>query len=381
MIAHNRQALDNSEIQQQAAEALGKSVITQAEYNKIAEAYPFKLYTPNVFIRIGLFLLTVLAVACGLGLFMLITTGGGEHTIGLVLIFWGIASYGALEFFIHVRGVYRAGVDDALLWLAGGLIFGRIGLRFYDIPPAIQSTIILVLATWGAVRYADRLMALVAYAALINLIFHLLIASSAILPFAVMALSVVAYFLFTRLSKAESLRHYHSCLLLLRMAALLSFYLSGNYYVVQNINASLPGETTPVTLSWLWWTITSAVPVAYIVSGIRKKDTILLWTGLGLVAGAVFTFRFYYHILSAELAMIAAGGILIVGAYGLIRYLHTPKHGFTSIAPDERHPLANLPVESLILAETFKSTPTQPSDQSNSFGGGSGGGAGAGGTY
>lgn len=381
MIAYNRQALDNSETQQQAAEALGKSVITQAEYNKIAEAYPFKLYTPNVFICVGLFLLTILAVACGLGLFMLVTGSGGEHVIGITLIFWGIASYGALEFFIHVRGIYRSGVDEALLWLAGGLISGGIDLLFYNISPAVQSAIILVLAAWGVVRYADTLMALVAYGALINLVFHLLITNDAILPFAVMALSALAYLLFTPLSTTESLRHYRSCLLLLRMAALLTFYLSGNYYVVQNINASLRGEAMPVALSWLWWTITGAVPVAYIVSGIRKKDAILLWTGLGLVAAAVFTVRYYYHILPAEVAMIAVGSILIIGAYGLIRYLQTPKHGFTSMAPEEPHPLANLPVESLLLAETFKSTPNQPSDQNNPFGGGSGGGAGAGDTY
>ncbi len=55
MIAHNRQSLDNRKIQQEAAEALAKTVITQAEYDRIREAYPFKLYVPNLFIRIGLF--------------------------------------------------------------------------------------------------------------------------------------------------------------------------------------------------------------------------------------------------------------------------------------------------------------------------------------
>ncbi len=122
----------------------------------------------------------------------------------------------------------------------------------------------------------------------------------------------------------------------------------------------------------LWWTFTVIVPIIYVVAGIRKKDTILLWTGLALVAGAVFTIRYYYHILPAELAMIVGGCILIAGAYALIRYLQTPRHGFTSIAPDEPepHPLQKLPIESLILAETFKSTPTQSADPSGSFGGG-----------
>ena len=385
MIAHSRQALDNRDIQQQAAEALAKSVITQAEYQRIREAYPFQLYTPNVFIRIGFFLLTVLAVACGLGLCLLIGMGEGDHGIGILLIIWGIAAYSGLEFFIHSRGIYQAGVDDALLWLAGALLFGGINLLDNNFSATLETMIILVLAAWGLVRYADRLMALVAYGALIYLIFHLIITTGAVGSsiVVIMIFSAIAYLLLSRLSTAESLRHYHACLSLLEMAALLTFYLSGNYYVVQNIDASIHGEGTPIALSWLWWIFTGIVPVIYVVAGIRKKDTILLWTGLALAAGAVFTIRYYYHILPAELAMIIGGCMLIAGAYALIRSLQTPRHGFTSIAPDEPepHPLQKFPVESLILAETLKSTPTQPTDQSGSFGGGSSGGAGAGGTY
>ncbi len=244
MIAHSCESLDNRNIQQQAAEALAKSVITQAEYQHITEVYPFKLYTPNVFIRIGLFLLTVLAVACGLGLCLLIGMGEGDHGIGILLIIWGIATYGALEFVIHSRGVYQAGVDDALLWLAGGLLFGGINMLSNNLSISLESTIILVLAAWGLVRYADRLMALVAYGALIYLVFHLIITTGAVGSsiVVIMIFSAIAYLLLSRLSTAESLRHYHTCLLLLRMAALLSFYLSGNYYVVQNIDASIHGE-------------------------------------------------------------------------------------------------------------------------------------------
>jgi hypothetical protein len=384
MIAYNRQSLDHRDAVRQAAEALAKNVISQAEYDRIREACPFKLYTPNIFIRIGLFLLTVLAVACGLGLFMLMTMGAGDHAMGYIFIFWGMAAYGGLEFFVKVRGVCRAGVDDALLWMAGGLIFGGINWLANSIPPTLESAILLVLAGWGVLRYADRLMALVAYGALISVIFHILTGGAfgnVILPFVVMAVSIIAYLLFTRLWAFESLHHYHACVLLLRTAALLSFYLSGNYFVVQHINASLRGEEAPVALRWLWWGFTAIVPVAYVLMGIRKKDTILLWTGLALVAGAIFTIRYYYHVLAAELAMIIGGSILIATSYALIRWLHAPKYGFTSAAPDEPHPLENPLVESLILAETFKSTPGQPQDQAGRFGGGSGGGAGASGTY
>lgn len=383
MIAYNRQSLDNRDIQQQAKKAPG--MITLSEYERIKEAYPFKFYTPNGFIRGGLFLLTLLAVACGLGLFMLMAMGRGDRTFGFILIFWGLASYGALEFFIRVRGFYRAGVDDALLWLAGGLVFGGFIWLSRSLSPGLESGIVLVLATWGVLRYADRLMALVAYGALINLIFHLIITTgsfgTAILPFIVMAVSITGYLLFTRFSDITSLRHYHGCLSMLRMAALLSFYLSGNYYVIQNINASIHGDAAPIALGWLWWGYTVMAPLAYIGRGIQKKDVILLWTGLALVAGAIFTVRYYYHLLPVEWAMIAGGSMLVVGAYGLVRYLQVPKYGFTSAASAEPHPLEHLPIESLILAETFQSVAAPAINQTNTFGGGSGGGAGASGTY
>ena len=385
MIAYNRQSLDNRDIRQQAKEALAAGIITTSEYDRIKAAYPVTFYSPNVFVRGGLFLLSVLAVACGLGLFMLMALGAGDHAFGFILVIWGLACYGGLEFFIRVRGFYRAGVDDALLWLAGGLLFGGIFVLSHSLSPVLASGIVLILAAWGVLRYADRLMAVVAYGAFISLIFYFFIGHVSFgvmtLPFIIMAVSIILYLLFTNVSGKASSRHYHVCLSLLRMAALLGFYLSGNYYVVRNVGASIHGDGASVALGWLWWSFTVLVPLAYIVRGIQKKDAILLWTGLVLVAGAVFTVRYYYHVLPTELAMIAAGSILIVGAYGLIRYLRVSKYGFTSAAPVEPHLLEGLPVEGLIVAETFQSVVAAPVDRSNGFGGGSGGGGGASGTY
>ena len=392
MIAYNRHSLDNRQIKQEAAEALAKNVITEDEYQRILEAHPFKLYSPNIFIRIGLFLLTVLIVSCGLGILMLTDISANDHAIGARMILTGIMALVALELFIHNRGMYRAGVDDALLWTGTSLIYWGIEFSLGTFTDITSNGLVLILGVWGVWRYADRLMGLVAYGALLSLIFRSMTGSAAqnaAVPFIIMAISAVAYFLFSRMSRNESLRHYHSCLWLLRVAGLLSFYMAGNYFDIEHLNETVRSQSGPtawveggpIALAWLWWTFTAIVPIVYIVWGIRKKDTVLLWTGLALVAAAVFTVRYYYHVLPTEAAMIIGGSILIATSYGLIRYLRTPKKGFTSAAPDEPHALENLPVEGLILAETFKSVSPQAVDQSNRFGGGSGGGAGAGGTY
>lgn len=79
--------------------------------------------------------------------------------------------------------------------------------------------------------------------------------------------------------------------------------------------------------------------------------------------------------------MIIGGVILHAGIYGLARYLRTPKHGFTAEAPDHPHALEQLPVEWIILVESFSNTAAQPADPGVRFGGGTTGGGGAGGQY
>jgi hypothetical protein len=281
MIAYNHQYLDNRSIQAQASEALAKKIITAEENQHIRASYPYHFYTPNIYIRVGLFLLTVVILLCCLGLFML---GGvsSEKGMGTLLIFFGVVSYAALEFFIYDRKVYRSGLDDALLWTASGLVLIGINLCANHINASMESLIVFLLATAGVLRYADHGMALVAYGACLS---------------------------------------------------------------------------------------------------IQKKDVIFLWAGLALIAAAIFTVRYYYHVLPAELAMIIGGCVLIGTAYGLIRYLRSPKYGLTSIASDDPHLLEKLHIEALVLAETFQSVTAQPTATGVRFGGGSGGGGGATGEF
>ena len=385
MIAYSRQQLDNRDIQMQAAEAFSKKVITAEEHTRIRESYPYKLYTPNMYIRIGLFLLTILASACSLGLLALMGLVSSDRSAGILLIVFGMMAYGVLELFIHIRGIYRSGQDDALLWVGTVSILSGIYINADHMSASAASLSIFVLATLNVLRYVDRLMALVSYGALLAFLFFTFTGQGPIvtglIPFLVVALSVALYFLFTRLSATEGLQHYQSCLALLRAATLLSFYLAGNYYVIGEMNAFISGESKPVALGILWWALTVFTPVYYIIRGIQKKDVLFLWTGLALVAAAVFTIRYYYHVLPAELAMIIGGSLLIGVSYYLIRLLRTPKHGFTSAVPKDPHLLQQLPVQALIQAESFRSVSTQPTETGTRFGGGTGGGGGAGGEY
>ena len=52
MQAYNKINLTNKYVQEQAMEALQAACISNESYNRILQAYPCKLYTPNYFIRI-----------------------------------------------------------------------------------------------------------------------------------------------------------------------------------------------------------------------------------------------------------------------------------------------------------------------------------------
>lgn len=103
MIAYNRQSLDNLDLQQQAREGFERNLIPREEYDRIRTTYPYRFYQPDLSIRIGLFALTAIAAACGLGIFLLGTIGGGERALSMVILFYAGIAIIVLELFIHQK--------------------------------------------------------------------------------------------------------------------------------------------------------------------------------------------------------------------------------------------------------------------------------------
>ncbi|HEY2350115.1 MAG TPA: hypothetical protein VGH64_13935, partial [Puia sp.] len=101
MIAYNQKGLDNLFVLDQAQDAVDAGCITAEENAKIREAYPSGFYTPNVFICIGLFVLTTIIASCSLGLFILLSSASSDSSVSKLIIFFGLACYAALEFTVH----------------------------------------------------------------------------------------------------------------------------------------------------------------------------------------------------------------------------------------------------------------------------------------
>lgn len=380
MIAYNQEQLDNREIIEEAEKAFKKQYITAEELAQIKAAHPVTLYTPNMYLRIGLFILTLIISIFSFGFLCLIMLGGAsEKLFGGLSVFFSIGAYIVLEMLIREKKHYKSGADTALMWISGSMMITGIFLFGHTDNDVFLTWLIFAFSTWFTIRFADMAMAWVAQLSFLFGIIRIFLGLKLIVPFLVMGISFGIYYLLRQLLKDEKHRHYSTCFQGMQVLALLTLYVGGNYFVVNEVNKNLFEDSKGLPLGWIFWILTVALPLIYLYYGLRSKDKIFVRTGLVLVAAIVFTIRYYHSVAPLEVAMTIGGLIMIGLAYGVIRYLKEPKHGFTSEEEEEKGTLEALQLESLVIAQTMKAGP-QPKENFN-FGGGTSGGGGASGDY
>jgi hypothetical protein len=388
MIAYKRTWLDNLYIHHQLDDAFHEQYISKEEMETCKKNYMVGFYSPNFFIRIGLFLLTTIIFIFAYGLFLLLLFSAGSNDAGggVMCVTFGVIAYVVLEFMVR-KNHFRSGVDDALLWIAAVLIVTGINI-WTNISSVGNAVLIFAIASYLSLRFMDAVMSAVACLACLSVFFFSYTkmgpVAKASAPFLIMIVSAAIYFLTDKQTNRHKYLHYTNCFLLLKISALICFYCAANYYVVREVSNEMfhlqlrEGETIP--FGWLFWILTVLIPIVYITRGIQKKDFVLLRVGLVLIAAIIFTVRYYYHILPLEMAMIIGGMIMIGISYMLIRYLGKPKYGFSSTESFRRDTMGTIQIESIIISEIAGST-EQPATSETRFGGGSGSGGGAGGEY
>jgi len=392
MIIYNKTWLKNLIIQDQMNVSVAAGDLSKEEFKNIEKAYPVGFYSPNIFVRTGLFILTCIIALFGGCLLSYIFWDSGMVDSGGWILFLGLMSYIALELVVKNKHHFRSGTDDALIWISGGLFsvafvwmtakfnwyFGNYN-SILSIPAA---GFVVLLSLYLTLRFADSLMALFCFLSALTLavmlaVFHLSF-GAAIIPFLVMLLSAAVYYFSYVNTNSLKFVHYQHCLRVLQAGSLLTLYLAGNYYIVQHLGNELYGYTSigpyKVPYPVFFWPWTILVPFIYVGFGIYKKDVIQLRTGLILIAIAAVTFKNYYHVLPIESTLVLIGLITLGGSYWVIRYLKMPKYGFTSEELQQNTIAGGINVESLIIATTQLDA---PQGTENRFGGGDFGGGGS----
>ena len=376
------------EIHELGEELVKRNIISAEQEKLITEAHPKNYYHPNIFIRSGLFLFTAFACCAGEGLLFLITGGfdSNRHIYPIVMCtLCAVAAIFVLEQMISNSKHYCSGVDDALLYFAfGNLFFGTLS-AFTESINVVYFFCFLILSL-AAIRYNDMLATAGAFYVLILFLQRLFSQLAiAFIPVA-MGISALAYYFAHKYKQEEKFSSRKKSFAALEIASMLAFYAAGNYSVVCQMYSQMIGFKYGIEITyppaWPFHIFTGIVPFAFIYSALKRKDRIMLYVGLLILTLSAITFKYYFSFGHPEIPFTLAGIILILISWYSIKYLKTPKHGFTYEPDDFQKQFSDL--EALAIAQTLKPfTPgnTNISDQNLEMGGGDFNGGGAGSKY
>ncbi len=393
MIAYNKTKLFYLKILEKAKQWYARQLLSASQFVTIKERYKVDFYTPNLFIKIGLFLFTWLSVIAVFLLLALIflSENNTDAAINLLCVSMGIGCILLLEHFIKQRKLYRSGINEALLYaavIAIACMVGNMFSSYNDFHTTILYFTIVMIPVLAAatIRYADSLVAVALAVGCYTVSFLLILKfgafASTIMPFAMMVLSVILYAIAKQLKQKQGMQNWKAPVVVFECVALFMFYIAGNYFIIresgiQYFNLHLQaGEDIPL---WLFFHIlTALVPLLYMWFGLMRKDRLLLWTGLATTALSAATFKYYFITSYTEILLMVAGLVLMTIAYAAIQYLKTPQYGITFEEEPDADQLLKTNGEALLQARSFgHSTNASQAEHTVEFGGGSSGGGGA----
>ena len=389
MIAYNKNWLDALMIKNKSKTLFKKGLINEGQLADVENKFHEKFYTPNPFLRIGLFAFAVVLTSCfaALIVWLFIDTIKDEVMGGFFAIFISIILWLALEFLIKRSKHYGSGVDDAFLYMATVLFISGVALIIFKnsnfnngvLPLLLISFIFLAFLS---IRYVDRFCAILAFICAAGIILKILLLTPEFLttyfPFILAFFSAAVFVSSEKVLKNNHLRYWHSIANALSISGLFGIYLFLNLYFIHNLYATIfLFIKTGILFSFILKITTVIIPLIYLWIGIKNKNRQFLHLALVTIILSVATFFHYSNNIKIEILLLFAGMLTTAIAWGLIKYLKNDRKGFTYKEENDTAYLPNM--EALLIVQSFGHS--EGHDQEMKFGGGEFGGGGAGGEY
>ena len=383
MCRYNTSTLQNIFINKQSAKAFAEGNINHEQYEDIKSKHPASLYSPNIFVAVGLGLLTLLVVMAAGGLGALLF--GSFFRTGTLFLLFGVLCYVALEIMCGKKNHKDSGVDIVLMAAVATCMAGGLELFFTPSQEDIfLSFFLLLIFSWFTYRFVDVISGIAAFLSLLVFVFNTYTALGEFtifsFPFVLMAISALSYYVSEKKTKQNSYFIYYPIFRAIKIVSLFAFYGAGNYYVVESIihNNYLLTAHSALSFGWFFWLWTFAVPIVYLFVGIKRKDILFLRTGALFIAISIVTFKYYHTIIPIDVALLIAGVILVPLSYILMQFLKNGKYGFVYNA----EAVTSSRMEDLeAFALSQLAMPPQAPEETTKFGGGNFGGAGSGSNY
>ena len=389
MIAFNTKDLEKWETINESEKWHAAGIIDDNQWQIIKTEYFSTLYHPPFWLRIILFLATVVGIYSSIGFFaslILESFDASEVIIRIILTIIGFGSFILLEFVaIKDKNHFKSGVTEALLYMSlSSLIMGVFG---FDLNEYAFAFLVLISGVIAAIRYLNLIGVIAVVGSIAFFVFQgfydLGGYFKAVIPFAFIFVFGTGYFFSQKFQGTTKLPFYKDVFTVLDSLLLALVYAGGNYFVVRELSIEMmnlhiaEGEDIPFGI--LFHITTVIIPLAYLYFGIKRKEIHLIRIGILSVFASVITFKYYYSLGHPEITLTIAGAITAGLTIWVLNYLKTVKYGYTreKLLTDKWD---NLNAESIVISSTMGGNVT-PEHTETEFGGGQFGGGGAGGEY
>ena len=382
MMIFDKKHLENTFLLEEAKKLNSQGFISKKQLCKISQLPVLKSHN-NILIRVGFFILGCLLFSSLTGVISLVTIGLAESHFWVMLAVYTILGIVGSEFLARGQQQFGYGLDDAFILGFQGSFCATVGVAFES--PMAAFIALAVIGFAACVRYINTLSLLLSLigitGAICYVVLELKIVNSAFLPIILLLVSIILYFIYTKVAISEQFKFYKSPILLLRGFTLLLGYFSMNYLVVRELSEALLGlkiaEGEDIPLAFVFYGFTLLTPIFYIAYSLYSKNRLMLIIGLLVFGFSIYTIRFYYHLMPIEAALLLGGTLLFVVASTAINKLKNKEKGLTFKAArgSDADILPNL--EALIANSQVDLEPVE-SQSKMPFGAGgfSGGGAG-----
>lgn len=381
---------------------VGEGFLTKAQFQSLEKETVCELRTTNIFLRLVLFLFTLISVGAATGLFFVVfLSRPSEQTAGVFFLIVAAVCYAAAEVAVSQARLYRYGIEEALAVCSVGFLCAGMQAALFSgsaYPPKPDAAQLLVPAA-GAVfsLWIWRRFGL-SYAFLAAMIFVLFLPGYWTSSRSAQHL-IVAVFYATGLAGVATVHsrrrfdYLEEAYWLVEAFLWLGIYLAINLQLSSlNLRAQWWGGTRTASefarpFYWGTWVLIWCLPPIVLARGIRQKDRFVIAVGAIVAILTLVTNKSYLgwprHTWDPMLLGILLTSVAVFIRRWLARGPGGIRHGFTAarLSGKDKHWInAGATVLGPLTPHSITPGP-QTSSQDFRFGGGQSGGGGAGGDF